>query len=277
MYAVMDGLRFRYERSEESLLWGDDVTPRYTSATVIEELRTDVVSDDVLQAVLDVITPEDWNEDPSALSPNVALYYAWHQFCEKVKRETRFVFLSIPEEHSDHPDEFTTREILDKLMEIVQSRKILIDVPVGRIFYRGRMVDEPATSAFDASKLGSPPPDKASANRMSPAGISMFYGCDDVATVVAEISSHTQRQFAVIGVFETVRPLRLVNLAASPVIPSVFDLNGRKLYYELLFLWSFARDLSKPVILDGREHIEYVPTQVVTEYMRWLPARAVRR
>jgi RES domain len=43
----------------------------------------------------------------------------------------------------------------------------------------------------------------------------------------------------------------------------------------LLFLFSFARDLSKPVILDGREHIEYVPTQVVTEYMRRLPDAAI--
>jgi RES domain len=42
-----------------------------------------------------------------------------------------------------------------------------------------------------------------------------------------------------------------------------------------LFLWSFARDLRKPVVLDGREHIEYVPTQVVTEYMRWFPAAAI--
>ena len=61
------------------------------------------------------------------------------------------------------------------------------------------MVHDPETAGYDASKLGSPPLEKASANRMSPAGISMFYGCDDVETVVAEISSHTERHFAVIG------------------------------------------------------------------------------
>jgi hypothetical protein len=123
--------------------------------------------------------------------------------------------------------------------------------------------------------LGSPPPTKASANRMSPAGISMFYGSDDIPTVVAEIGSHTTKRFAVVGAFETTRPLWVVNLASLPTVPSVFDPQGREHYYELLFLHEFARDLSEPVVLDGREHIEYVPTQVVTEYMRWLPDVAI--
>ena len=110
---------------------------------------------------------------------------------------------------------------------------------------------------------------------MSPAGISMFYGCDDIPTVVAEIGSHTAKRFAVIGAFETTRALRMVNLVALPPIPSVFDSEQRKCYDDLLFLHEFARDLSAPVVLDGREHIEYVPTQVVTEYMRWLRAVAI--
>ncbi|WP_157221188.1 RES domain-containing protein [Flavisphingomonas formosensis] len=34
------------------------------------------------------------------------------------------------------------------------------------------------------------------------------------------------------------------------------------------FLWDFARDIAKPIKRNGREHIEYVPTQIVTEYLR---------
>ncbi len=274
MQPVMDAIRFFYERSEESLFWDDDVTRRYTSWEVAEDVCAGAVSDSVLDAILQVITPDDWNEDPGMLPPNVALRYAWDQFRDRVKHETRFVFLSIPEQHSDHPDDFTTREILEKLLDIIQTR-VLTEVPVGHIFYRGRMVDEPESADYNASTLGSPPPTKASANRMSPAGISMFYGCDDIPTVVAEIGSHTAKRFAVVGAFETIRPLRMVNLAALPPIPSVFVPEGRKHYYELRFLHEFAGDLSAPVIMDGREHIEYVPTQVVTEYMRWLPAVAI--
>ena len=75
---------------------------------------------------------------PRALSPDVALRYAWDDFKEKVKHATRFVFLSIPEEHSDHPDEFTMAETLQKIAEIVQSRGILKSVDTGRRFWRVR-------------------------------------------------------------------------------------------------------------------------------------------
>ena len=272
MRPVMDAIRFFYYRSIDTLFIRDDVTPRYDSWDVAEEVCEGAVSDSVLEAIRDVITPDEWNEDPSRLPPDVALRSAWNDFRRKVKHETRFVFLSIPERHSDDPDHYTTSEILDKLACIIKTRQgVLTKLPAGRTFYRGRMVDEPETTNYNAATLGSPPPTKASANRMSPAGISMFYGCDDIPTVVAEIGSHTTKRFAVVGAFETTRPLWMVNLASLPEVPSVFDPEGREHYYELKFLHEFTRDLSESVVLDGREHIEYVPTQIVTEYMRWLP------
>jgi hypothetical protein len=39
---------------------------------------------------------------------------------------------------------------------------------------------------------------------------------------------------------------------------------------DLSFIAEFASDLSEPVDQDGREHIDYVPTQIVTEYFRRL-------
>lgn len=275
MRSVMDAIHFFYERSEDTLFWSDDVTPRYTSQEVADDVCAGTVSDNVLQAIFEIITDDEWNQDPATLRPNVALRYAWDHFREKVRHQSRFVFLSIPEESSPHPDDFTTGEILEKLIDIILSRGVLTEIPAGHNFYRGRMVDEPDSAGYDASTLGSPPPMRASANRMSPAGISMFYGCEDMPTVVAEIGSHTARRFAVIGAFETTKTLQMINLVALPPIPSVFDPDRRKFYYELLFLRGFARDLSAAVVLDGREHIEYVPTQVVTEYMRWLPAVAI--
>lgn len=274
MRIVMSAIRFRYERSIESLFMCDDVTPRYNSHEVAYDVCAGAISDAVLEAIMDVIDDDEWNEDPGMLRPDMALRSAWDDFRKKVKHETRFVFLSIPEEHSDHPDEFTTSEILEKLVEILDSRA-LIDIPAGRTFWRGRMIDEPEPRNYDASTLGSPPLRKASANRMSPAGISMFYGCDDVPTVVAEIGVHSAKRFAVIGAFETTRPLKMVNLASLSPVPSLFDPDKRKSYYELIFLHKFAWDLSQPVFLDGREHIDYAPTQVVTEYLRWLPGFAI--
>lgn len=36
----------------------------------------------------------------------------------------------------------------------------------------------------------------------------------------------------------------------------------------MIFLDRFAHEVSKPVAPDALEHIEYVPTQIVTEYFR---------
>jgi hypothetical protein len=47
--------------------------------------------------------------------------------------------------------------------------------------------------------------------------------------------------------------------------PSLFDEQRRHLRAGLSFLHDFAADLAKPIEKDGREHIEYVPTQIVTE------------
>ena len=35
------------------------------------------------------------------------------------------------------------------------------------------------------------------------------------------------------------------------------------------FLHSFVNELTLPVTKDGREHVEYVPTQIVSEYFRF--------
>lgn len=269
MQLIIDAIKYFYERSEDTLFWSDDVTPRYDSQEIVQEFCAGLVADNVLEEICETVNDDQWNEDPSVLRPDVALRYAWNDFREKVKHRTRFVFLSIREESSSYPDDFTTSEILEKLVSIIMIHEILVDVAPGHTFFRGRMVDKPVLVDHNASTLG-PPPMVASANRMSPAGISMFYGCDDIPTVVAEIGSHTAKRFAVIGAFDTIRPLRMVNLTSLPV-PSRFDPVKRQSYYELVFLHQFTRDLSATVMLDGSEHIEYVPTQVVTEYMRWLP------
>ena len=105
---------------------------------------------------------------------------------------------------------------------------------------------------------------------MSPAGISMFYGATDLDTAVAEIGAHSSYTHAVVGEFTPVRELRLLNLADldNRPQPSLFNQSHHKAYFATRFLKEFVADLTKPIELDGREHIDYVPTQVFTEYLK---------
>src|SRR6266566_3031254 len=51
MRFVMDAIHFFYERSEDTLFGSDDVTPRYTSQEVADDVCAGGVSDKVLQAI----------------------------------------------------------------------------------------------------------------------------------------------------------------------------------------------------------------------------------
>jgi hypothetical protein len=121
-----------------------------------------------------------------------------------------------------------------------------------------------------AADLGPPPRERASQSRMSPAGIPMFYGSDTEQTAFIETVNLTNPEngFVTFGTFRTTKILRLLDLTCLPDIPSLFDEARAHDRAPLIFLRGFTKDSVKLVTRDGREHYEYVPTQVVAEYLR---------
>ncbi len=103
---------------------------------------------------------------------------------------------------------------------------------------------------------------------MSPSGVSMFYGAPDQDVCLREIT--TEAGFFACGTFEVDRDILLVDLTGEISVPSLFDEDenvNRPLWQFIKF---FLEDFRKPIERDGREHIEYVPTQVVSEFFRSL-------
>jgi hypothetical protein len=74
-----------------------------------------------------------------------------------------------------------------------------------------------------------------------------------------------------VGKFVNDRELLILDLTRLPEVPSVFaelpDTMGDP-RPQLGFLHSISRDISRPIARDDRVHVEYVPTQIVTEYVR---------
>ena len=70
------------------------------------------------------------------------------------------------------------------------------------------------------------------------------------------------------GAFRLRRPARVVDLSTPPGVPSLYDPERRHLRPGLIFLRHFVSEISKPFVRDDRIHIEYVPTQVVIEWLR---------
>jgi hypothetical protein len=193
----------------------------------------------------------------------------WEAFVNSVKHHRRFWFSELDKsEQTFSSEQMSVIHFFDQIGSLLTRPDIATMWPTGSTIWRGRMVAaEKDPTAFDGKQLGSPPDGASAANRMSPAGISMFYGGDTPDVVVAEIGAHSTENHAVYGAFTTLRDLRIVDLTNLPPVPDYFATdNSDRLVLE--FLRDFVADLVKPVILDGREHIDYVPTQIVTEYLR---------
>ena len=97
----------------------------------------------------------------------------------------------------------------------------------------------------------------------------MFYGCEEEETALKETKS--DRGYYAVGEFETLRPATLLDLTAIRPVPSLFDsvpegteIQPRRM---LKFLHHVAREVSRPIERGEREHIEYVPTQIITEFV----------
>ena len=75
-----------------------------------------------------------------------------------------------------------------------------------------------------------------------------------------------------VGKFQTNRPIVLLDISNVPPLPSIFEtdpesraINPRR---AIQFLTHISEGISKPIKRDGHPLIEYVPTQVVTEFIR---------
>lgn len=97
----------------------------------------------------------------------------------------------------------------------------------------------------------------------------MFYGAFDKDTCIVETYiPEGKHQHGTFGHFKNLRDLTLVDLTNVPSMPSIFEPGSRNKRHNIKFLRAFIRDITKPVCKNGLEHIDYVPTQVVSEYLR---------
>ena len=156
-------------------------------------------------------------------------------------------------------------DMLETIVTSCTKFDMVQTIPSGTQVYRAHLAQgRRFTTPRD---YGAPPADSATQSRMSPAGIPMTYVAEDLTTALEETSTDGECAYEV-GELELLRPLSVIDLTRIPPVPSIFDVARRSEREQILFLREFVRDLSKPIERDGREHIEYVPTQIVTEYFR---------
>ena len=197
--------------------------------------------------------------DPYGNTESEEMESQWQKFCGKTMKESANG-MSIQDMVKSNLN------VLRKVATIVKSnKKFLIDsLNKGCLIYRCVKYST-RLKKICLSKLASPPVQYATIpNRMSPAGVSMFYGSMDKQTPLDEAQNGSGNKYAYLGEFEFVKEIRVLNLVDIPRRPTIFDKSD---YWGIRFLHEFTKEVSKPI--SNRNTMEYVPTQVMTEFFRY--------
>jgi len=270
MEPIASAVFYYYNDPTESMMswdYEEDSWPLETTDTrdVLESLAFDC-HPDLFEDIAKSFVHDEWVETAGGTwmgsHPHEEMGYLWDHFVRIVKHELRYFF--------DHPLPNSTEEqydpstLLPTIGSLVKRLGILDALPDGTSLFRARKKDLDDFS-LDAEELGAPPSELASAGRMNPAGISYLYLAFDHQTALAEIQ-HKQSDQSAIGQFQLVKDVQILNLTKLPELPSIFEDNSRSEREELIFLKNFIQEITKPVEKDNRMNIDYVPSQVVSEY-----------
>ncbi len=216
--------------------------------------------------------------NPYRLAHHEMLVYSWAAFSRHVKEKSRYLFLSTGPSADPDSELVEPAEMLEQLRMAIVNSGLIKRLPAGTELVRARQ-HEPDEELATAAALGSPPPGSAVASRMSAVGIPMFYGAQDLDTALAELRLKSQSRRATVATWTTARDLPYLDLVDIDV-PSIFDMTAKGRRPWRRFLREFADDAAQVPDSAG---IAYVPTQIVTEYIRYevldsdgTPVRGIR-
>ena len=271
--AFVNGLRNEYENALDGVWWdgregGFQWHPQWDTWDLVEDFYWVFSSQELLDAVRAAVHDITWVErDFITRRRDDVLIEAWDRFCEAVKHKTRFVvWLLRPDDDDLAPGEIPPAKILDYVAPLIERLNLVQDLPASQRIWRARTHCECPIEPT-ASALGTVPRESAlQANRMSPAGIPMFYGATDSDTAIEEVIFSSKDTNVTWYQFELTADLRVVDLTRLPAEPSMFDPELGSMRRQIKFLNMFVEQLSDRVQPD-HDQIDYVPTQIVTEYL----------
>lgn len=241
-----------------------------STAELLCELDLTTDDEQLNKDIEDCFILDEWiQHHPYMMTEGQELSFMWEMFGRMVKHEQRFTFFKKPEFTGEKlSGDNSLMDILTELGVRISEHNLCKELDIATEIYRCRFIDaEEVVDTFD--KITSPPDSKAKQSRMSPAGVSMFYGAFDSSTAAIESSPTgevSKGDNYVVGKFKTKKELKVLDLTNLPQ-PSFWMPSD---WQGIGFLHSFRREITKSITRDNSIHIEYVPSQVFTEYLRYI-------
>jgi len=190
----------------------------------------------------------------------------WQNYCESVMHSQRFF--------NDEARGFLEQIFRNIHLQKDTSRRypvFMMEPSRAPVLHRARIVHPDAVKELldePVPRLGPPPRRMGKANRMNVSGIPAFYGSLDLATCVSELRPLVGDTLAH-AEFRLRRPICVLDTTRFEAPPKELNLFAKD-HIRRLAQWRFMQRLTIEIarpISPGDEHIDYVPTQVVAEYL----------
>ncbi len=276
MTRIGDGFRAEYTDPANVLFYdsreGGYQGDVYDTDDLIWKLDGPIGDDGFVEDVVNAFGATAWTDrEPMIVPRDQSLMFSWNKFAELVKYESRYLFLKRAGDEYPGPHDVGPGEMLDAIGELVNQGGLIRELAAGNNIYRARP-GSPGEFPENAQELGTAPRRNAFSNRMSPAGIALFYGALDAETAAREswTGPAPGNEQVTVGRFTNSEPLVVIDLAGLPDVPTLFE-EANHMRATLKFLHAFSTRISEPVRTAPRsenEVIEYVPSQIVSEYFR---------
>ena len=192
LFGYMDGcLRAEWDDPNNSMAWegGFVQGPRIIdSDDLLDELGHPLANEDQQWEFVRAFDHLWCQRNPYRLTHSDMLYLSWSRFSELTKTDKRYFWYRASATDDSNDDELLDpADVPDEVgRAIEQADWRVMGRTSNRRIVRARAHD-PSEHLRTADQLGSPPSAAAGNNRMSGAGISMFYGAESAETAVAEI------------------------------------------------------------------------------------------
>lgn len=190
----------------------------------------------------------------------------WRHFCNRIVHEQRFFNAQAQK---------SLEQIFDglHLLRSADGSKAVykLDNQNGNIF-RARIANDPQMqkkiSDDTVKELGPPPKRLRSPGRMNSSGIRTFYGAFDLQTCVSELRPAVG-EVIIAAEFSIRKPILVLDttkFSSGPKRQDIFTKTHNKRLSLWAFMARFMSEIAQPC-LPNDEHLDYIPTQVVAEYL----------
>jgi len=263
-----------YGDLEDNLDVDGQVGDHYQIEEVLSDIDFHVEDDDLMEDIAAAFDDQFFAVDREKSYLLRVPSEAWAEFQALVKHKRRYTFGGVARRFPPELDDllWSPGNLLENVTKTIHDLSLIVPVKEGAVFWRVRVHESGKVPPVPDDFTSPPTQYSIYANRMSPAGISMFYGADHFRTALLEVTDSESVEQKKCGsgiIFRAKQRFLILDLTRLPTqVSFFFDWDEQK-RRSVDFLSSFVRDLSKPIVKDGREHIEYVPSQVFTEHVRY--------